>query len=247
MCIYRLSLFNIRILIAGSSFVFLIQPKDVCCKPGDKAEFSVSTSLSDRSTHTWYCNDQTISHPDGQTLLPEYEGQKSERLLILKVLPKHKGVYSCIAEDESGTRITSKRVALTAGTCPLLILYTFVLINSYSLFKAYTACLCTFVILLFNTEGEKIEKQELQFIGKILENSSIDFGKDGIETVDLLSGEGDVTYEEMEFVMKKNPKTQVLSINLKQEITSSKDYYTSVRSVCVRVDCYSCVATLLSC
>ncbi len=77
----------------------------------------------------------------------------------------------------------------------------------------------------FYTEGETIEKQELQFIGKILENSAIDFGKDGIETVDLLSGEGDVTYEEMEFVMKKNPKTQVLSINLKQEITSSKNYY----------------------
>ena len=45
--------------------------------------------------------------------------------------------------------------------------------------------------------------------------------------MDLLNGEGDVTYEEMEFVMKTNQKTQLLSINLKQEITSSKNYYLS--------------------
>ncbi len=38
----------------------------------------------------------------------------------------------------------------------------------------------------------------------------------------LLRGESNVTYEEMEFIMKLNPKTQLLSINLKQEITSSK-------------------------
>ena len=101
----------------------MIQPKDVYCKPGDKAEFTVSTSPS--STHTWYFNDQAISLPDEQNLLPEYEGQKSERLLILKVIPKHKGVYSCIAEDEYGTRITSKRVVLIAGTCRLLIFYLY--------------------------------------------------------------------------------------------------------------------------
>ena len=76
----------------------------------------------------------------------------------------------------------------------------------------------------FYTEGETIENQELQFIGKILENSAIDFRKYGIKTVDLLNGVGGVTYEEMEFVMKLNPKTQVLSLNLKQEITSSKNY-----------------------
>ena len=75
-----------------------------------------------------------------------------------------------------------------------------------------------------HTEGENIEKQELQFIGKMLEKSAIDFGNYGIEKEHLLRGESDVTYEEMEFVMKLNPSTQVLSINLKQEITSSKLY-----------------------
>ncbi len=74
----------------------------------------------------------------------------------------------------------------------------------------------------FHAEGEVIKRQELQFIGKILEKSAIDFSKYGIEMEHLLSGESDVTYEEMEFVMKLNPSTQVLSINLKREITSSK-------------------------
>ncbi len=53
----------------------------------------------------------------------------------------------------------------------------------------------------------------------MLEKSAIDLGKYGIET-----GESDVTYEEMEFIMKLNPSTQVLSINLKQGIMSSKHY-----------------------
>ncbi len=105
--------------IAGSPFVFLIQPKDICCKPGDKAEFTVSTSPSDmRSTYQWYFDNQAISLPDGQN---EYEGQKSECLLVLKLFPKHKGVYWCTAENALGTRITSKYAALTAGTCPLII------------------------------------------------------------------------------------------------------------------------------
>ncbi len=108
--------------ISGSPFVFSTQPKDVCCKPGDKAELTVSTSPSDSDTistyniYQWYFDNQAIS--DG---LPEYEGQQSKSLLILKLLPKHKGIYWCIVENESGTRITSQHAALTAGTCPLLL------------------------------------------------------------------------------------------------------------------------------
>ncbi len=77
-------------------------------------------------------------------------------------------------------------------------------------------------VAAFYTEGEKIERQELQLIGKILEKSAIDFGDYGVETVHLLNANSDVTYEEMEFVMKLKQSTQVLSINLKQEITSSR-------------------------
>ncbi len=59
----------------------------------------------------------------------------------------------------------------------------------------------------------------------MLEKSAIDFGNYGIEKGHLLNGSSDVTYEEMEFVMNLNPRTQVLSINLKQEVTSSKHNY----------------------
>ncbi len=84
------------------------------------------------------------------------------------------------------------------------------------------AVLSFVLVAAFYTEGEKIETRELQLIGKILEKSAIDFGDYGVETVHLLSGKSDVTYEEMEFVMKLKQSTQVLSINLKQEITSSR-------------------------
>ncbi len=60
-----------------------------------------------------------------------------------------------------------------------------------------------------------IDSQELEFIAKMLKNSAVDFGN-------YVNDKSDVTYEEMEFIMKLNPKTQLLSINLKQEITSSK-------------------------
>ncbi len=73
-------------------------------------------------------------------------------------------------------------------------------------------------MFLSYTEGEVIKRQELDFIGKILNKSAIDFSQY------LHNGESDVTYEEMEFIMKLNPRTQLLSINLKQEITSSKKH-----------------------
>ncbi|XP_064389835.1 uncharacterized protein LOC135337779 isoform X2 [Halichondria panicea] len=158
----------------GSPFTFSIQPKDVCCKPGGKIEFTISTAPS-ATTYQWYYENQKISFPD-------YEGQTSKRLLVSNFLPKHKGAYWCVAGDGSGTQITSRHAALTAG--------------------------------------EMIKESELNFIGNILKTSAIDFGKYGIDTVLLLNGESDVTYEEMEFVMNLNPRTQVLSINLKQEITS---------------------------
>ncbi len=137
--------------------------------------------------------------------------------MISKFLPKHKGVYWCIAEDGPGKQITSKHAALTAGISRFILL---------TVHAHHVYIHVRFIADLFATtshaEGEAIKTQELQLIGKILEKSAIDFSKYGIEMERLLSGESDVTYEEMEFVMKLNPNTQVLSINLKREITSSK-------------------------
>ncbi len=84
-----------------------IQPKDVSCKPGEEVELTISTAPS-ATRYQWFFENQAIS-------LPDYEGQTSERLLISTFLPKHKGVYWCVAEDASGTQITSRHATLTAG------------------------------------------------------------------------------------------------------------------------------------
>ena len=63
-----------------------------------------------------------------------------------------------------------------------------------------------------------IDSQELEFIAKMLKNSAVDFGN----YVHLINDKSDVTYEEMEFIVIKSKNTTILSINLKQEITSSK-------------------------
>ncbi len=62
--------------------------------------------------YQWYFKNQEI-----RTLNPNYEGQKSERLLITTFFPKHKGNYWCIAElEDASGRITSHHATLTAGT-----------------------------------------------------------------------------------------------------------------------------------
>ncbi len=50
-----------------------------------------------------------------------------------------------------------------------------------------------------------IDSQELEFIAKMLKNSAVDFGN----YVHLINDKSDVTYEEMEFIVKLNPKTQL--------------------------------------
>ncbi len=98
---------NLSKYTAGSQIFISIQPKDVCCKPGEQAELTISTTPS-ATTYQWFFNNQAIS-------LPNYKGQTSKCLLISKFLPKHKGTYWCVAEDESGTQITSRHATLTAG------------------------------------------------------------------------------------------------------------------------------------
>ncbi len=97
---------------AGSPFIIsLMQPQDVCCKPGEEVKFTVSASPSATTcVYQWYFENQALTLQN-----PDYKGQTSKRLLVLKFLPKHKGVYWCISEDGSGTQITSRHATLTAG------------------------------------------------------------------------------------------------------------------------------------
>ena len=59
-------------------------------------------------------------------------------------------------------------------------------------------------------------------LGKILKASNIDFSDSGVNVQQLLDGKRGLTYEEMQFVMKDNPTTRILSMDLKQELQSSK-------------------------
>ena len=108
-------------ITAGLPFLISIQPKDVCCKPGEEVVFTISTAPS-ATTYKWYFENQAISNPD-------YKGHTSECLLISKFFPKHKGAYWCVAEDASGTQITSRHVILTAGN---LLVYYFILYSPHA-------------------------------------------------------------------------------------------------------------------
>ena len=72
------------------------------------------------------------------------------------------------------------------------------------------------------TDGDQLEKAEARLLGEILKASNIEFRETGVSIQQLLDGESGLTYEEMQFVMKDNPTTRILSMNLKQELQSSE-------------------------
>ena len=63
---------------------------------------------------------------------------------------------------------------------------------------------------------------EARLLGEILKASSIEFSDSGIFIQQLLDGNSGLTYEEMQFVMKDIPATQILSMNLEQKLQISK-------------------------
>ena len=72
------------------------------------------------------------------------------------------------------------------------------------------------------TDGDQLEKAEARLLGEILKASNIEFRETGVSIQQLLDGGSGLTYEEMQFVMKDNPTTRILSMNLKQELQSSE-------------------------
>ena len=93
-------------------------------------------------------------------------------------------------------------------------------------------CFC-----LSPTDGEQLEEAEARLLGEILKASNIKFSDSGVSIEHLLDGESGLTYEEMQFVMKDNPTTRFLSMNLKQELQSSELYtgYVYTRRVSVEM------------
>ena len=78
----------------------------------------------------------------------------------------------------------------------------------------------TFVVLPIG--GDQMEKAEARLLGEILKASKVEFKNIHIYIQKLLDGQSSLTYEEMQFVMKDNPTTKILSMNLKHELQSSE-------------------------
>ena len=69
---------------------------------------------------------------------------------------------------------------------------------------------------------EMVTKKESMLLGQILRKADINLTAYGINVEELAEGEIEISYEEMKNVLGKNPITHMLSVNLKEEIKSSK-------------------------
>ena len=67
-----------------------------------------------------------------------------------------------------------------------------------------------------------MNKEESILLGQILKKAGVSLSVYGIEVELLAEGKSELTYEEMEYVLKDNSATQVLAENLKEELKTSE-------------------------
>ena len=72
----------------------------------------------------------------------------------------------------------------------------------------------------FIIDGEEIKQKQSKLLGEIFLTWKVDFSDSGVNIEKLLEGDSGLTYEELQYVMKENPKTRILSNSLKQELQS---------------------------
>ena len=92
-----------------TALTILMQPKDTLTNLGDSVEFSIETSPV-ATTYAWHFQEKPIIAED-----IDYEGYDTDKLLILKCLPKHRGAYKCILTDEAGESFVSASGTLKFG------------------------------------------------------------------------------------------------------------------------------------
>ena len=95
--------------LSYTALTFVIQPKDVLTNLGESIEFSIKTSPM-ATTYLWHFQEKQITSED-----IDYEGYKTDNLLIPKCLPKHRGAYKCIVTDEAGETLSSESGMLKFG------------------------------------------------------------------------------------------------------------------------------------
>ena len=67
-----------------------------------------------------------------------------------------------------------------------------------------------------------MKHEESRLLGEILRRTGVDLAVYGVDVEQLAEGVVEVTYEEMEYVLKDNPITLILAMNLKEQLTASK-------------------------
>ena len=72
-----------------------------------------------------------------------------------------------------------------------------------------------------------INKEESMLLGQILRKVDISLTSYGIDIEELAEGKREISFKEMQDVLGKNPATHMLSVNLKEELKSSKSYFLS--------------------
>ena len=76
----------------------------------------------------------------------------------------------------------------------------------------------------YYSDVELMRKEESILLGQILRKADIDLTAYEINVEELTKGEKEISYREMQNVLAKNPTTHMLSVNLKEELKSSKSH-----------------------
>ena len=67
-----------------------------------------------------------------------------------------------------------------------------------------------------------MKRKESMLLGEILRKTGVSLAVYGIDVEQLAEGGVKVSYEEMQYVLKDNPTTHMLAVNLKEELPESK-------------------------
>ena len=75
---------------------------------------------------------------------------------------------------------------------------------------------------MFYIGGTKLEKDQSQLLGNVLQRLSIDLSEKGVDIQKLIDGKSDLVYEELEYLLGNYTSSKNLSENLRDKLTSRK-------------------------
>ncbi len=181
------------------------QPKNVLAKVGEDAKFSIVMSSPGQVSYNWCFNNQRIL-----AFNTDYRGAKTSELLVLKSLSKHCGSYKCIVADTQDVHVHSIPAVLEIGK---FIYATNAAIINY----------CVVMVNYFHTDGTKIEAEESNLLGIILQKvTPLQDEEMDLNIKELLSGTSNLTYEELQIVL--GGSASYLSTNLEQKLQTRKQH-----------------------